>query len=52
MSSGCKATVENPTALELGDLEVISREELHSSGGRLDILLKDPEDDTIVERNI
>jgi len=37
--------LNNPSALELGDLEVISREKLQSSGGRLDLLLKDPEDD-------
>ena len=44
-----KQIVENASALELGDLEVISREKLQSSGGRLDILLKDPEDDTMYE---
>lgn len=41
--------LNNPSALELGDLEVISRERLQSSGGRLDILLKDPEDDKMYE---
>jgi len=41
--------LNNPSALELGDLEVISREKLQSSGGRLDLLLKDPEDDKMYE---
>jgi hypothetical protein len=41
--------INNPSALELGDLEVISKEKVQSSGGRLDILLKDPEDDKMYE---
>lgn len=41
--------LNNPSALELGDLEVISRERLQSSGGRLDILLKDPQEDKMYE---
>lgn len=41
--------INNPSALELGDLEVISKEKIQSSGGRLDILLKDPEDDKMYE---
>jgi hypothetical protein len=41
--------INNPSALELGDLEVISKERIQSSGGRLDILLKDPEDDKMYE---
>lgn len=41
--------VANPNALGLGELEVISKERQQSSGGRLDILLKDPEDDTMYE---
>ena len=36
--------VANPSILNLGDLEVVSRERQQSSGGRLDILMKDPED--------
>lgn len=40
---------ENPTCLGLGDLESVSKERLQSSGGRLDILLKNPEDDSMYE---
>lgn len=40
---------ENPGCLHLGELEPISRERQQSSGGRLDILLKDPEDDSMYE---
>lgn len=39
----------NPSALKLGELEVIAKEKIQSSGGRLDILLKDPEDDKMFE---
>jgi hypothetical protein len=41
--------INNPSALGLGDLEVISKEKTQASGGRLDILLKDPEDDKMYE---
>lgn len=41
--------LENPAWLGLGDLEAIARERQQSSGGRLDILLKDPEDDSMYE---
>jgi hypothetical protein len=41
--------VDNPSCLQLGELEVISRERQQASGGRLDILLKDPEDDSMYE---
>ena len=41
--------VSNPTALGLGDLETLDRERRQSSGGRLDILLKDPQDDSMYE---
>lgn len=41
--------VANPACLGLGDLEVVTRERRHVGGGRLDILLKDPEDDTMFE---
>ncbi len=40
---------ENPACLGLGELEAISRERRQSSGGRLDILLKDPSDDSMYE---
>lgn len=42
----------NPACLQLGDLELVARERLQSSGGRLDILLKDPEDDSMYEVEI
>lgn len=41
--------VENPACLGLGDLETLAKERRQSSGGRLDILLKNPEDDTMYE---
>lgn len=41
--------VANPVCLGLGELEVITRERQQTSGGRLDILLKDPEDDAMYE---
>jgi hypothetical protein len=41
--------VENPACLHLGELEAIARERQQSSGGRLDILLKNPEDDSMYE---
>jgi hypothetical protein len=40
---------ENPTCLGLGELEAIAKERQQSSGGRLDILLKNPEDDSMYE---
>jgi hypothetical protein len=40
---------ENPACLQLGELEAIARERQQSSGGRLDILLKNPEDDSMYE---
>jgi hypothetical protein len=40
---------ENPNCLGLGELESVSKERVQSSGGRLDILLKNPEDDTMYE---
>jgi hypothetical protein len=43
---------ENPGCLGLGELEAVQRERKQSSGGRLDILLKDPEDDTMYEIEI
>ena len=41
--------VDNPSCLQLGELELIYRERQQASGGRLDILLKDPEDDSMYE---
>lgn len=40
---------ENPTCLGLGELESVSKERSQSSGGRLDILLKNPADDSMYE---
>ncbi|MGO9200975.1 MAG: hypothetical protein ACLQM8_10620 [Limisphaerales bacterium] len=40
---------KDPSILGLGDLEVVRREKQQSSGGKLDILLKDPENDTMYE---
>jgi len=40
---------ENPTCLGLGDLESVAKEKQQSSGGKLDILLKNPEDDSMYE---
>lgn len=40
---------ENPAALQLGELEAIAKERQQASGGRLDILLKNPEDDSMYE---
>ena len=39
----------NPSCLRLGELELLARERIQSSGGRLDILLKYPEDDSMYE---
>ena len=40
---------EDPSILQLGDLELVSREKKQSSGGRLDILLIDPDDESMYE---
>lgn len=40
---------KNPQILGLGNLLPINKEKKQSSGGRLDILLKDPEDNTMYE---
>lgn len=40
---------ENPSCLGLGELEGVTRERAVSSGGRLDILLKNPIDDSMYE---
>ncbi len=39
----------DPSILGLGDLERVSREKTQSSGGKLDMLLKDPRDDSMFE---
>lgn len=41
--------LENPSLLGLGDLDVRASERLQPSGGRLDLLLSDPETDTRYE---
>ncbi len=41
--------VESPSCLGLGELEAIAKERQQSTGGRLDILLKNPEDDAMYE---
>jgi hypothetical protein len=40
---------EDPSVLGLGNLTAVSRERTQTSGGRLDILLKDDEDDSMYE---
>ena len=40
---------EDPSCLGLGDLEGVTKERAVSSGGRLDILLKNPNDDSMYE---
>jgi len=40
---------ENPSILGLGNLQPVTKEKLQPSGGRLDILLKDPVDNTMYE---
>lgn len=40
---------DNPNCLGLGELDAIDKERRQSSGGRLDILLKNPEDDSMFE---
>lgn len=39
----------NPAALGLGDLDALNKERRQNSGGRIDILLKDPQDDSMYE---
>jgi hypothetical protein len=43
---------DNPASLGLGELEAIQKERPQNSGGRLDILLKNPEDDSMYEVEI
>ena len=40
---------DSPSCLGLGELESVSKEQIVSSGGRLDILLKNPLDDSMYE---
>jgi hypothetical protein len=40
---------QHPGSLGFGELEPLSKEKSQSSGGRLDLLLKDPEDDSMYE---
>lgn len=47
-----KQIYENPACLGLGELDAIDKERRQSSGGRLDILLKNPEDDAMYEVEI
>jgi hypothetical protein len=39
----------DPSILGLGDLQAIAKEKTQSQGGRLDLLLKDPSDDSMYE---
>jgi len=39
----------NPSLLNLGDLQTVTKEKKQSSGGKLDILLKDPLDNSMYE---
>jgi hypothetical protein len=40
---------DDPTILGLGDLQAVMKEKSQSQGGRLDLLLKNPEDDSMFE---
>lgn len=40
---------EDPAILGLGDLQAVMKEKSQSQGGRLDLLLKNPEDDSMFE---
>lgn len=40
---------ENPTIIQLGDLRLVSREKVVSSGGKLDILLQNVDEDSMYE---
>jgi hypothetical protein len=43
---------DDPSILGLGDLTAVMKEKTQSSGGRLDLLLKDPDDDSMYEVEI
>jgi hypothetical protein len=40
---------DDPSVLGLGDLQAVMKEKTQSQGGRLDLVLKDPEDDSMYE---
>src|SRR5580658_4663355 len=40
---------DDPGILGLGDLQAVMKEKTQSQGGRLDLLLKNPEDDSMFE---
>jgi len=40
---------DDPAQLGLGDLQAVMKEKSQSQGGRLDLLLKNPEDDSMFE---
>jgi hypothetical protein len=40
---------EDPAILGLGDLQAVLKEKTQAQGGRLDLLLKNPEDDSMFE---
>ncbi|MCX5636421.1 MAG: hypothetical protein NTX52_01840 [Planctomycetota bacterium] len=40
---------DDPSVLGLGDLQAVMKEKMQSQGGRLDLLLKDPADDSMYE---
>lgn len=40
---------DDPSILSLGDLQAVMKEKTQSQGGRLDLLLKDPSDDSMYE---
>jgi hypothetical protein len=39
----------NPSSLGLGELDALNKERRQNAGGRLDVLLKDPQDDSMYE---
>jgi len=43
---------DDPSILGLGDLQAVMKERIQSQGGRLDLLLKDPTDDSMYEVEI
>ena len=43
---------DDPSILGLGDLQAVMKERTQSQGGRLDLLLKDPDDDSMFEVEI
>ena len=43
---------DDPTILGLGNLQAVTKEKVQPQGGRLDLLLKNPEDDSMYEVEI